>query len=146
MENKICLQNWIGNFICGEYDSADVKTQIKAGWYDWFCKDDRLAPKTKRVGKILCELRVGGKVDFKGWYVWFKNNCPINGNLYDDFRFADLENGEVQMTIQIECCWNLRRFVVYGRKMPGAPFEDKPLFQTDSKKELINWLNTAWEN
>ena len=91
METKINLQAWIGSFILGDFDAIDVHTQIKAGWYDWFCKDSSLAKKTKRMGNIIKNLREGGKVDFKSWYVWFKNNCPLNGPLYDDFRFADLD-------------------------------------------------------
>ena len=53
MENRICLQSWIGSFILGDFDSEDVKTQIKAGWYDWFCKDSSLGRKTKRMGNII---------------------------------------------------------------------------------------------
>ena len=63
-----------------------------------------------------------------------------------DFRLADLETGEVQFTIQLDCCWNNRRYSVWGRRYSGADFEhDRPLFETDSVKELINWSNTPWE-
>lgn len=144
MNNKITIWNWINNFMMSKYDSEDVKTQIEAGWYDWFCKDSSLANKTKRMGRIIKRIH-GGKVDINRWYVWFKNNCPLNGPLYDDFRFADIETGEVQFTIQIDCCWNLRKYVVWGRKAPGEPFQsDKPLFETDDVKELVDWFNTAW--
>ncbi len=146
MKERISLQSWIGSFILGDFDSEDVKTQIQAGWYDWFCKDSSLAKKTKRMGNIISKLREGGKVRFKDWYVWFKNNCPLNGPLYDDFRFADLETGEVQFTIQLDCCWNQKKYTVYGRREPGAEFQsDKPLFETDSVKELIDWFNKSWE-
>lgn len=146
MEERICLQSWIGAFLLNDYESQDVKTQIKAGWYDWFCKDSSLAKKTKRMGNIISKLREGGKVNFKNWYVWFKNNCPLNGPLYDDFRFADLETGEVQFTIQLDCCWNQKKYTVYGRTPDGEFHSDEPLFETDSVKELINWFNKPWED
>ena len=146
MEERICLQSWIGAFLLNEYESQDVKTQIKAGWYDWFCKDSSLAKKTQRMGNIISKLREGGKVNFKNWYVWFKNNCPLNGPLYDDFRIADLETGEVQFTIQLDCCWNKKKYAVYGRTPDGEFHSDEPLFETDSVKELINWFNKPWED
>ena len=145
MENRICLQSWIGSFILGDFDSEDVKTQINAGWYDWFCKDSSLGRKTKRMGNIISKLREGGKVNFKNWYVWFKNNCPLNGPLYDDFRFGDLETGEVQFTIQLDCCWNQKKYTVYGRTPDGQFHSDNALFETDSVKELVEWLNQPWE-
>ena len=146
MKERICLQSWIGSFVLGDFDSEDINTQIKAGWYDWFCKDSSLARKTKRMGNIISKLREGGKVNFKNWYVWFKNNCPLNGPLYDDFRLADLETGEVQFTIQLDCCWNKKKYAVYGRTPDGEFHSDEPLFETDSVRELINWFNKPWED
>ena len=145
MKEKMNVSRWIDEFNEGNFADADVKVQILAGWYDWFCKDSSLVNKTKRMGNIIKKVKDGGKVNMADWYIWFKNNCPLNGPLYDDFRFADIETGEVQFTIQIDCCWNLRKFVVWGRKEPGAPFNsEKPLFESDSAKELVDWLNTAW--
>ena len=145
MKEKLNVSRWIDEFNEGNFADADIKVQILAGWYDWFCKDSSLVNKTKRMGNIIKKIKDGGKVNMTDWYIWFKNNCPLNGPLYDDFRFADIETGEVQFTIQIDCCWNLRKFVVWGRKEPGAPFNsEKPLFESDSAKELVEWLNTAW--
>ena len=145
MKEKMNVSRWIDEFNEGNFADADVKVQILAGWYDWFCKDSSLVNKTKRMGNIIKKVKDGGKVNMSDWYIWFKNNCPLNGPLYDDFRFADIETGEVQFTIQIDCCWNLRKYVVWGRKEPGAPFNsEKPLFESDSAKELVDWLNTAW--
>lgn len=146
MTNEITLRNWIQNFNQGMYASKDRDVQIRAGWYDWFCKDTSLANKTKKMGSIIKQIKEGGKVDFDKWYVWFKNNCPMSGPLYDDFRFADLENGDVQFTIQINCCWNNTRYAVYGRTPDGEGHWDKPLFSCDTSRELVKWLNTPWEN
>ena len=146
MQERIKLSAWIDAFLNGEYDSTDVGTQIKAGWFDWFCKDGSLANKTKRMGSIVKDVKAGGKVNLNNWYVWFKNNCPLNGPLYDDFRFADLETGDVQFTIQLDCCWNEKKYTVYGRTPDGVGHWEEPLFETDSVKELKNWLNSPWEN
>ena len=138
---KISIKDWQIKFANGEFKSPDTKTQIKAGWYDWFCKNESLGKKTYRMGNIVRRIKSGGKVDLDNWYVWFKNNCPFNGPLYDDFRFADLKTGEVQFTIQINCCWNKERYVVYGRQ---NDFE-KPLFKTNDSRVLANWLNLPWK-
>lgn len=91
---------WIKRFDNGEFDSPDFRTQIDAGWYDWFCQDSslrnktyRLAPKIKKIATIL------GNKFMKTHYVFFKNNCPMYGKLYDDFRFCDKKTGNVIYTI-----------------------------------------------
>jgi hypothetical protein len=146
MMDRLRLFRWIDEFMEGNFDADDVRTQILAGWYDWFCKDSSLANKTKKMGNIIKQVKRGGKVDIENWYVWFKNNCPLNGPLYDDFRFADLETGSVMFTIQIDCCWNKSRYAVYGRTPDGEFHSDEPLFETDSSRELVKWLNSPWEN
>ena len=142
--DRISISQWIDEFQAGTFNSDAVRTQVIAGWYDWFCKDSSLVRKTAKLGRIIAKIKAGGKVDLQNWYVWFKNNCPLNGPLYDDFRFADLETGSVQFTIQVNCCWNTHRFAVYGRTPDGESHWDKPLFETDSAPELINWFNSPW--
>lgn len=144
MMDRVSLNNWIDEFLKGSFDAPDVRTQIKAGWYDWFCKDSSLVNKTKKMGNIIKQIRNGGKVNLGSSYVWFKNNCPLNGPLYDDFRIASLENGDVQFTVQIDCCWNKHKYAVYGRTPDGIGHWDEPLFETDSSKALIEWLSTCW--
>ena len=147
MKDRISINEWINKFLSGEFDSQDVRVQIQAGWYDWFCKDSSLANKTKKMGNIVRQIKSGGKVNLDNWYVWFKNNCPLNGPLYDDFRFAKLDTGDVQMTIQINCCWNKHRYSVWGRRGEDKEFEhENPLFETDSLKDLVKWFNEPWES
>lgn len=144
MRDRINVSTWIDNFLNGKYESKDVKTQIEAGWYDWFCKDSSLARKTQIMGGIIRQIKAGGKVDLNNWYVWFKNNCPLNGPLYDDFRFADIATSDVVFTIQINCCWNKHRYAVYGRTPDGEGHWHEPLFETDSVLELVMWFNFKW--
>ena len=99
------------------------------------------------MGRIIKQVKDGGKVDLDNWYVWFKNNCPMNGPLYDDFRFALLKTGDVMFTIQIDCCWSKHKYSVYGRKPTEngyTTFFDEPLFECDDSRDLVKWLNTPW--
>ncbi len=141
MEKEMNVKTWIERFNNGDFESKDYATQCQAGWYDWFCKDTSLAGKTKRMGNIVRQIKHGGKINLETMYVWFKNNCPLNGPLYDDFRFADIETGDVQFTIQIASVHNEKRYTVYGKKNNF----DKPLFESDSSRELVKWFNEGWD-
>ena len=90
------------------------------------------------MGNIIKQIRNGGEANLGSSYVWFKNNRPLNGPLYDDFRIANLETREVQFTIQINRCWNKSVYAVYGRTPDGIGHWDEPLFESNSSKELIN--------
>ena len=75
-------------------------------WYDYFCKSSSLVNKgralIRKLKKIykLNELSGRKYFDPNKTYVFFKNNCPCCGSLYDDFRICDLETREVIFTIQ----------------------------------------------
>jgi hypothetical protein len=140
MDKQIKLSEWIQRFNTGEFDKPDSKAQIEAGWFDWFCRDTSLANKTKKMGNIIKQIKIGGKVDLETSYVWFKNNCPLNGPLYDDFRIADIENNNNLFVVQIDCVWNDSRYTVFER-LDGF---EKPVFQTDSSRELVKWFNKGW--
>jgi hypothetical protein len=137
MDKKITLREWIKNFNEGAFETLDVKTQIDAGWYDWFCRDSSLKNKTFKMGNIIKQIKDGGKVNLDKTYVWFKNNCPMNGPLFDDFRIARLDNNEVQLNIQIDSPWEDSKYTVYG--ITNVFLE--PLFKTNSSRALVKWLN-----
>lgn len=99
MENQINISEWIKNFEAGYYDHSSVDVQCDAGWFDWFCKDSSLANKTKALGKKLCLISNSKRFDNEKTYVFFKNNCPMVGNLYDDFRICDIDTGNVLFTV-----------------------------------------------
>jgi len=101
MDERINIEQWLKNFENGDYEEGDFNTQVKAGWYDWFCKDTSLKNKTVKLGKILKKIVENGtdKFDPKNTYVFFKNNCPMSGPLYDDFRICSLETGEVLLNV-----------------------------------------------
>ena len=139
MKNEITIREWQKAFSDGKFDSPDLDTQIDAGWYDWFCKDTSLRNKTKRLGNIVKKIKDGGKVNLDTTYVFFKNNCPCVGRLYDDFRICDIKTGNVIYTIAIGDDRSEYRFEVWGRdnNFDGA------MCGFNTQKELIDWINYA---
>lgn len=74
---------------------ADRKSKIRDMWYDWFCKDESLVNKGERLISKLRAITPSPRFDSTKTYAFFKNNCPMNGPLYDDFRICDIETGDV---------------------------------------------------
>lgn len=137
MRNEITLRTWIERFNNGDFEAKDVTTQIEAGWYDWFCKDSSLASKTKRMGNIIKQFKEGGKIDLDLHYVWFKNNCPLDCPLNDDFRIAEIETNDTVFIVQIKNFIEDARYTVYG----SINDFEKPLFSTNFIKALVSWFD-----
>lgn len=112
------INTFVGKFLNGQYETNSVKTQISAGWYDWFCQDTSLRNKTRKLGKKVVQLLPSKKIDGEKMYVFFKNNCPMMGRIYDDFRICDMETGDVIYTIIPSCGHSATQGVakVYGRE------------------------------
>jgi hypothetical protein len=96
---KKSIRQFIHNYESGEYNSDDRDTMIEAGWYDWFCEDQELKSRLDEMLPKVKQLAEFSKVDMDSMYVFFKNNCPCVGDLYDDFRFCDIRTGDVVYTI-----------------------------------------------
>lgn len=96
------IREFIQNYKQGMYKNQDFDTQCKAGWYDWFCKERYLAGKTKKLADKLIQILhndIYRKIDIDNMYVFFKNNCPLHGPLYDSMSICDIETGEVMFWI-----------------------------------------------
>ena len=94
MENEIA----ISDLVKMDFDEAFNKGNCY-GFFDWFCKDSSLKNKAKKLFARLKGIVRSGKFDPAKCYVFFKNNCPCFGKLYDDFRICDLETGDVLYTV-----------------------------------------------
>ncbi len=90
---EITVREWIRRFKNGEFDKKDFDTQVNAGWHDWFCSDEALAGRLKKMGNIIKDIKNDYILD--NFYVWFKNNSRCDYPLYDDFRFEPMETGDV---------------------------------------------------
>lgn len=73
---------------------------IKLVWFDWWCRDSSLRPKTENLGKKVYSILQSKKFDPDQTYVFFKNNCPAVGPLYDQFSICDIKSGDVLYCVQ----------------------------------------------
>lgn len=103
MAKSISIREFISNFNAGKYNSKDFETQVAAGWYDWFCKTSSLRDKTYALVPKIKQLLASPKINQDTMYVFFKNNYPMQGSLYDDFRFCDMTTGNVIYTVTPSC-------------------------------------------
>jgi hypothetical protein len=104
-------------------------------FYDWFCKKTSLERKAKslmpKVRKFIAKMNI----DIDKTYVFFKNNCPGYGSLYDDFRICDIESGDVIYTVAPSLGYPKRKgeAEIWGRENNF----DKPLKTAPSWSQLL---------
>ena len=133
--NEISIKEWIENFKLGNYSATDRDTQIKAGWYDWFCRDTSLRNKTYKMGNIIKHITNENLLN--NCYVFFKNNRPVVGPLYDTFKICSLETNDILYVVIIGDRYEENTYVVYGRENDFT----SALFKTNKSTLLINWIN-----
>lgn len=110
-------------------------------WYDYFCKSSSLVNKgrvlIRKLKKIykLNELSGRKYFDPNKTYVFFKNNCPFYGSLYDDFRICDLETREVIFTIQVN-----RYDQKHSAELWGQPNNFEGAILEGSIKDVYNYF------
>ena len=87
-------------------------------WYDWFCRESSLLNKGKLLFQKMKAISKSTKFDNDKCYIFFKNNCPCAGRLFDDFRICDSESEDVLYTITPSCGYNCYKdkAVVWGRE------------------------------
>jgi hypothetical protein len=97
---KTTLRQQLEAFENGVFlDSNGSKDSGCFVFYDWFCRDSSLKNKSIELFKQVKLFVKMKDVDLDSTYVFFKNNCPVGGSLYDDFRIVDIKEGTVQFTV-----------------------------------------------
>ncbi len=100
---KTTLTQQLAAFEQGKFLDSDGDESGCYNFYDWFCSDKALKAKSKKLFKMVKRWVKQRNTDTDKVYVFFKNNCPMNGPLYDDFRICDVETGDVIWTVIPKC-------------------------------------------
>lgn len=96
MSSKISLNEQLYAFKEGVILDADGTASECFNFFDWFCKDSSLKNKAKRLFPVVRRfVKMHPEIDTSSVYVFFKNNCPMFGSLYDSFSICDRESGDV---------------------------------------------------
>jgi hypothetical protein len=126
---KVNLAEQLNAFASGRIIDSEGDQNDCFNFYDWFCKDSALERKANILFPKVKKFIQSTQVDILDTYVFFKNNCPVNGPLYDDFRICD-ENG-VLFTV-IPKCGHSGKAEIWGKNDSGK-FECLKQAETFSK-------------
>jgi hypothetical protein len=94
MEN-VNLNQQLSSFANGIYLDSDGTESHCFNFYDWFCNDSSLKAKANKLFNATAKFVKKFEIDLNTHYVFFKNNCPMNGPLYDSFSIVNIESSDV---------------------------------------------------
>lgn len=105
-DDQINLNQWLELYNKIDFESVPDfqfgKVAAELGFYDWFCKTSSLLNKIKKMAPMVKRIINSRIIDPKKYYVFFKNNCPLSGPLYDSFSICDISDGEVLFHMSYE--------------------------------------------
>jgi hypothetical protein len=104
-------------------------------FYDWFCKDEALKGRAEKLMPKAIKFAKKMDLDLDRYYIFFKNNCPMSGGLYDDFRICDMETGDVVYNVT-PASGHSGMAEVYSKENGFS----EPLFEAETWSELYNKL------
>ncbi len=138
MPDELSVRQWQEKFRAGAFSPQDRYTQCEAGWYDWFCQDNALAGRLKKIGKVVMGITDPFILD--NYYVWFKNNCPLDGPLYDDVRFEPLsgERGGKYFVIALGSPHERKKWALVTERYGFYA----PEFDCRDIREMIRYVNS----
>ena len=137
MPDELSVRQWQEQFRAGAFNSSDFTTQCKAGWYDWFCSDSELAGRLKELAEVVTGITDPFILD--NYYFWFKNNCPMVGDLYDDVRFEPLsgDRGGKYFVVSLDSPHESSRYALYTERRGF----DQPEFECERVSQMTHYIN-----
>jgi hypothetical protein len=111
---KTNLKTQLEAFEKGIFLDSDGNESWCFNFYDWFCKDTSLERKSRSLfAKVKKFIKANPQIDTTEVYVFFKNNCPMVGPLYDDFRICTPDGVVYTVTPK---CGHSGKAEIWGRE------------------------------
>ena len=134
---EMSVRQWQERFRAGDFSSRDRSVQCEAGWYDWFCRDEALAGRLKKLSGVV--LGITDPFILDNYYVWFKNNCPVYGPLYDDVRFEPLsgERNGKYFVISLDSPHEQMKWALFAERYGY----DAPEFECGNVRDMVKYVN-----
>ena len=135
--SEMSVRTWQERFRAGDFSSRDRAVQCEAGWYDWFCRDDALAGRLKKISGVV--LGITDPFILDNYYVWFKNNCPLEGPLYDDVRFEPLtgERDGKYFVVSLDSPHEHMKWALVTERYGY----DAPEFECGNVRDMVKYVN-----
>lgn len=136
---EMSVRQWQERFGAGDFDSRDRAVQCEAGWYDWFCRDEALAGRLQKLARVVMGVKAPFLLD--NYYVWFKNNCPLDGPLYDDVRFEPLfgERDGKYFVVSLDSPREPAKWTLFTERYGY----DAPEFCCGNVREMVKYINST---
>ena len=92
----------------------------------------------EQIGKVV--MRITEPAILDNYYVWFKNNCQLNGPLYDDVRFVPLDGDRRgrYFIVTLDSPYEKQKWTLYTERNGF----DAPEFSCDHVFEMSKHLNS----
>lgn len=143
------LKDWIEEYYEGNFEIKPgdtlFQTMTKMGWYDWFCDTTELPERSKPLTEIL--LQIINTDLLENYNITFYNNCPLEGDLYDEIKFEHKEDEDKGGFLKINSPYKDKKydFVSYYDFDHCDKMEYNlgkvSTFKTDSLEELVHFFN-----
>ena len=132
------VREWQQLYQAGAFSSCDRVVQSVAGWYDWFCRDEALAGRLKKLSSVVLGIKAPFILD--NYYVWFKNNCPVAGPLYDDVRFEPLsgERGGKYFLVSLDSPHERAKWTLFTERYGY----ESPEFCCGNVRDMTRYINS----
>ena len=134
---KITLKQFIENWDNGVY-SNNIQSMISAGWFDWFCEDKSLYNRLKKIIGMIKAVNNSPAINSDEVQIFFKNNCPITGSLYDSFWITDIETGNVKYWVTGRIGYDNSNNEARIFKSPD--FENSLISNTATEEDVKNYF------
>ena len=134
---ELSIREWQQRYRAGDFRSPDVDVQREAGWCSWFCRNDVLAKRLKKLAGAVMGVKAPFLLD--NYCVLFVNDRPPHGIVYDKVYFEPLSDGPDgrRFFVSLDYPQELSKWTLFTQRYGY----DAPEFCCGQVREMASYLN-----